>query len=225
MPLSIFLSKSKKCALYKFFIASGAGDARALAMKNKVCAVRYKVEKRNAEIVQKRNTGESYRAIASEFGLTRSRIQQIVSRSKIDVERQERSTELLSKLRMVDNIDKKWATEALIQDLRFPIRAEQRLTEYFGGSNSNEISLRDIMDFLITDYEKIPHDFYEAGPAYKQKHIGRKTYGAIVHHLSEQDLGHTFNREWNKRLKKLMRFMEKRWGYIPDSFRQYQYKG
>ena len=184
--------------------------------------MRYKAEKRNAEIVQKRDTGASYRAIASEFGLTQSRIQQIVSRHRIDVERQERSSKLLSKLRMVDNIDKKWPTEVLIQDLRFPIRAEQRLTEYFSGSDSDEVSLRDIMDFLITDYEKIPHDLYEACPAYKQKHIGRKTYGAIVHHLSELDLGYTFSCEWNKLLKKLMHFMEKRWGYIPDSFRQYE---
>jgi len=184
--------------------------------------VRYKVEKRNAEIVQKSDSGASYKAIASEFGLSQSRIQQIVSRYRIDVERQERSKRLLSKLRMFDDIDRNWPTETLIRDLRFPLRVEQRLTEYFGCTNSYEISLRDIMDFLITDYEKIPHDLYEACPAYKQKQIGRKTYGAIVHHLSEQDLGHTFNCGWNRRLKKLMCFMEKRWGYIPDSFRQYE---
>jgi hypothetical protein len=122
---------------------------------------------------------------------------------------------------MVDNIDKKWPIETLIQDLRFPIRAEQRLTEYFSGLNSSEMSLRDIMDFLITDYEKIPYDLYQVCPAYEQKHIGVKTYTAAVNHLSEQDLGDTFNREWNKRLKKLVRFMQKRWGYIPDSVHQY----
>ncbi len=184
--------------------------------------MRYKVEKRNAEIVQKRDCGVSCRAIASEFGLSQSRIQQIVSRSIKEEKRQEQSTRLLSKLRMFDDIDRNWHTETLIQGLRFPIRAEQSLTEYFGCSNSYEISLRDIMDFLISDYEKIPHDLYEGCPAYKQKQIGRKTYSAIVNHLSEQDLGHTFGCEWNKRLKKLMRFMKKIWGYIPDSFRQYE---
>jgi DNA-binding CsgD family transcriptional regulator len=183
--------------------------------------VKYKVEKRNAEIVQKINSGASCKEIASEFGLSRSRIQQIVSRHKIDVERKERSSKLLSKLKMVDNIDQKWPVVTLIQDLRFPIRAEQRLTEYFSGLNSSEMSLRDIMDFLITDYEKIPYDLYQVCPAYEQKHIGVKTYTAAVNHLSEQDLGDTFNHEWNKRLKKLVRFMQKRWGYIPDSFHQY----
>jgi len=81
------------------------------------------------------------------------------------------------------------------------------------------------MNFLITDYEKIPLDLYEVCPAYKQKQIGRKTYSAIVNHLSEQGLGSTFRCEWNMRLKKLIRFMEKRWEYIPDSFRQYEYRG
>jgi hypothetical protein len=181
-----------------------------------------KVEKRNTEIVQKKDSGISYSAIAFEFGLSRSRIQQIVSRSMKEEKRQEQSTRLLSKLRMFDDIDRNWPTETLIQGLRFPIRAEQRLTEYFSCSNSYEISLRDIMDFLITDYEKIPNDLYEACPAYKQKQIGRKTYSAIINHLSEQDLGHTFSCEWNKRLKKLIRFMKKAWGYIPDSFRQYE---
>jgi len=187
--------------------------------------VRVKVEKRNAEIVQEWDSGASYKAIASEFGLSRSRIQQIVSRSRKEEEKQEQSTRLLSKIRMFDDIDRNWPTETLIQDLRFPVRAEQRLTEYFGCSNSNETSLQDIMDFLITDYEKIPHDLYEACPAYKQKQIGRKTYSAIINHLSEQDLGNTFSCEWNKRLKKLIRFMEKVWGYIPDSFRQYEIQG
>lgn len=180
------------------------------------------MEKRNADILQRRDFGASYRAIASEFGLSRSRIQQIVSRSRTDKERQDQSTRFLSKLRIFDDIDRNWPTEILIRDLLFPLRAEQRLTEYFGCSNSYEISLKDIMEFLITDYKKIPNDLYEACPAYRQKQIGRKTYVAIVHHLSEQDLGHTFNCEWNRRLKKLMRFMEKRWGYIPDSFRQYE---
>jgi hypothetical protein len=184
--------------------------------------VRVKLEKRNVEIVLKWDSGASYKAIASEFGLSRSRIQQIVSRSIKEDEKQEQSTRLISKLKMLNDIDRNWPIETLIQGLRFPIRAEQRLTEYFGCSNSYEISLRDIIDFLITDYEKIPHDLYEACPAYKQKQIGRKTYSAIIHHLSEQDLGHSFRCEWNMRLKKLMRFMEELWGYIPDSFRQYE---
>jgi len=174
---------------------------------------------RNAEIVQKRNSGASYSEIASEFKLSRSRIQQIVNRYRRDVKRQERSSKLLNDLRTDDNIDEKWPTETLIQGLRFPLRAEKRITEYFCGSDIDKISLRDIMDFLITDFERTPHDLYEACPAYKQKHIGCKTYAAAIKHLSEQDLGNTFYREWNKRLKKLVCFMQRRGGYSLDFIR------
>lgn len=184
--------------------------------------MKHKVEKRNTEIVQKITAGSSCKEIASEFGLSRSRIHQIVIRHRIDLERQERSSKLLSKLRILDNIDEKWPTGTLIKDLRFPIRAEQRLTEYFGGSDADEISLRDIMDFLVTDYKQLPYDLHEACPAYKQKHIGLKTHTAAVNHLSEQDLGNTFNREWNRRLEKLVRFLRKRWRYVPDSIRSYE---
>lgn len=176
---------------------------------------------RNAEIVQKRNTGASYMEIASEFELSISRIQQIVHRHRRDVKRQERSSKLLNDLRTDDNIDKKWPTETLIQDLRFPLRVEQRLTEYLCGSAADKISLRDIMDFLITDFERNPHDLYEACPAYKQKHIGCKTYAAAINHLSELDLGYNFYREWNKRLKKLICFMQIRGGSSQYFIRQF----
>jgi Mor family transcriptional regulator len=177
---------------------------------------------RNAEIVQKRNTGASYKVIASEFGLSRSRVQQIVRRAEMEEKRQEQSTKLLSEIRMVEDIDKNWPTESLINGLQFPWKAKQCLTNYFCCSEGCEISLRDIMDFLITDYEEIPNDLYEACPAHRQKHVGRKTYGALIKYLSEQDFGHAFGIEWKKRLRKLMCFMKKRWGYIPDSFRKYE---
>ncbi len=36
------------------------------------------------------------------------------------------------------------------------------------------------MNFLITDYEKIPLDLYEVCPAYKQKQIGRKNIYVLL---------------------------------------------
>jgi hypothetical protein len=35
MPLSIFFSKSKECALSNFFVSLGAGDAQALACERR----------------------------------------------------------------------------------------------------------------------------------------------------------------------------------------------
>jgi hypothetical protein len=56
---------------------------------------------------------------------------------------------------MLDDIDKNWPTETLIQGLQFPWRAKRCLTRHFGCSKSCEISMRSIMDFLITDYEEV----------------------------------------------------------------------
>jgi len=177
---------------------------------------------RNAKIVQKRNTGVSYKVIASDFGLSRSRIQQIVCRSKMEKMRQEQSRKLLSEIRIADDIEKRWSAETLIDGLQLPWKAKKCLANHFCLSKGCEISLRGIMDFLIIDYEEIPNDLYVVCPAYRQKHVGRKTYVALVKYLSEQDFGHAFGIEWKMRLKKLMCFMKKRWGYIPDSFRQYE---
>ena len=178
--------------------------------------------KRNAEIVQEFTAGALCSEIASKFGLSRSNIQKIVSRYKAEEKRKEQSTKLIADIKMFDDLDKKWTAETLIQGLQFSWRAKRSFIKYFGCSKSCEISLRNIMDFLITDYEEIPHDLYQVSPAYKQKDVGRKTYIALIKCLSEQDLGRTFGIEWEKRLRKLMRFMRKRWGNIPDSFRQYE---
>lgn len=116
------------------------------------------LQTRNAEIVQKRNAGALYKVIVSKFGLSQNRIQQIVHRSRLEKEKQEQSTKLLSEIRMFDDIDKNWPAEALINGLLFPWKAKQCLTNRFRCSIACEISLREIMDFLITDYHEIPND-------------------------------------------------------------------
>lgn len=78
------------------------------------------------------------------------------------------------------------------------------------------------MDFLIPNFEEIPDDFYEACPAFKQKHLGHKTYKALIKFFSEQDLGHAFNIEWKNRLRNLIRFLKGSGHYIPDSFLQFE---
>jgi hypothetical protein len=144
--------------------------------------------------------------------LSRSNIHQIVNRSKKEEKEQDQSKKLLAELRMLDDIDQNWPTETLIKGLRFSWRATRCLIRHFDCSEFREISLRNIMDFLITDYKEIPHDLSEACPAFKQKDVGRKTYGELINCLSEQDLGCAFGIEWNKRLHKFTCFMRRRWG-------------
>jgi hypothetical protein len=123
------------------------------------------------------------------------------------------SRQILNRKELVmNNIDPLALTEKTINQ----IRKGAFLTVKAGDK------LRKIMDFLITDYGETPHDLSEACPAFKQKDVGRKTYAALIKCLSEQDLGCAFGIEWNKRLHKFMCCMRKRWGHIPDSFRQYE---
>ena len=184
-----------------------------------------KEDKRNERIIQRRKTGASYKVIASEFRLSPSRIQQIVLQSKKKNEEQAQLAKLLREIRMTDDIDKTWPSDTLINGLQFSIRAKKGLTAYFCSLITDEISLRDIMDFMITNYVEIPNDLYEACPAYKQCHVGQKTYISIIEKLSTQDLGKSFRSEWDKRLRKMFRFMLKRWGHIPNSYSQYERQG
>jgi len=113
----------------------------------------------------------------------------------MEEEKQAQLTKLLGEIRMTDDIDKTWPSETLINGLQFSIRAKKGLTAHFCSLKVDEISLRDIMDFMITNYDEIPQSLYAACPAYKQNHVGQKTYITIINNLSKQDLGHSFRTE------------------------------
>ena len=179
------------------------------------------LRKRNDEIVRKRKAGATYRAISSEFGLSPGRIQQIVQESIIEKKCQERSAKLVGEIRRFDEINKSWPTETLINDLQLPWKGRQCLRNHFCCHKTDEISLKNIMDFLIPNFEEIPDNFYEACPAFKQNNVGHKTYYGLIHFFSEQDFGHAFQIEWMIRLRKLMRCLKERGSYISDSLRQY----
>ena len=58
-------------------------------------------------------------------------------------------------------------------------------------------------------------------PALKEKWVGRKTYASLVEYLSKYDLGHNFNTEWEKRIKKLKRYSIKHDIYVFAALRKY----
>lgn len=121
---------------------------------------------------------------------------------------------------MYDDIDRKWPAEILINDLSLPLKARQCLSNRFCSSKFLEISLRDIMDFLVIDYETMPRSLYTACPAFQQKNVGLKTYMSLVEFFSGNDFGRQFNLEWRKRLRKLLCF-KKQIGYVPNWLSQY----
>ncbi len=178
------------------------------------------LHQRNSEIIQERKSGKTYSDIASNFELSPGSIQQIVKRYHLEEERGERSSNLVADMRKLDDIDKKWSTEALLHGLNFPWLAKRCLTRHFEVSKMSEISLNDLMDFLITDYKEIACDLSEVCPVAKQKNVGWKTVWALLKFFSEQNFGPSFNAEWNKRLKLFIVFITEKEMPIPDWLHQ-----
>ena len=166
-------------------------------------------EKRNLEIMKMKKEGENLKQLSGRFGLSVERIRQVVLCYEFRKEVQEKSEEIRERFRSADDIDRKWPTDNIIVGLLFPEKVTWRLKRYFKSAHIQEISLKDLMDFLILVKKRRSTDLFEVVPAFKQKHFGRKTVYAMISHLSEQDLGNSFNTEWDKRLESLGRYFER----------------
>jgi DNA-binding CsgD family transcriptional regulator len=181
------------------------------------------LHQRNAEIIQERNNGKTYRDIASKFGLSPVRIEQIVNRYHEENDLEKISSNLVADIRKSDDIDKKWPADTLLHGLHYPWLAKKCLTKYFESSKLTEISLRDLMDFLICDYEVIPSDIREVSPVFIQVNAGWKTFWALLSFFSEQNFGPSFTAEWDKRLVKFISFaVSDRYMVIPNWLYQYR---
>jgi hypothetical protein len=162
------------------------------------------LKKRNSEIIQTRNKGATYQEIADLFGLSRERVRQIITRSELEEEQRPQSEKFLAIIKITDDIKKKWPTNFLIDGFQFPKKTTWALNKYFERHNIIQFSLFDFMNLLVAENELHDTDLWMNVPALKEKWVGRKTYASLVEHLSQYDLGHTFNAEWEKRIKKLM---------------------
>lgn len=179
------------------------------------------IKKRNLKIIQTRNKGTTYQKIADLFGLSRERVRQIIVRSELEGKQRIRSEEIKKIIRLSDDINKKWSIDFLIDGLQFPKQTTWVLNRYFGRYNIIQFSLKDLMDFIIPEHELFYTQFWIDVPALDERWLGIKTYTSLIDHLSQQDLGHTFNTEWAKRVIKLMQYLVKYDKYIPTLLRKY----
>ena len=180
-------------------------------------------EKRNLEILRMRKEGQSLRQLSSSFGLSFERIRQIILRYEFVRKTEERAEKIKKRFRSSDDIEKKWPTVTVIAGLLFPKTVTWRLKRYFERHNMQQISLKDLMDFLILDKKRRPTDLFEIVLVSKESQFGRKTAYAMIKHLSEQDLGDSFNTEWEKRLESLGRFFKRICQNVPSELRKYLY--
>ena len=180
-------------------------------------------EKRNLEIVKVREEGKTLRQVSSKFGLSFERIRQIIFCYELGKEIEERSAKIKKRFRSVDDIERKWPKEMVVEGLLFPKMVIWRLKRYFERHDIDEISLKGLMDFLIQDKMRRSTDLFEVVPAFKENHFGRKTVYAMIKHLSVQDLGDSFNSEWEKRLESLSRYFRRAGQNVPLDLHKYLY--
>ena len=158
-------------------------------------------EKRNLEVLRMRKEGKSLRQLSNRFGISVERIEQIILCYELGKEIEEKSEKIRERFRSVDDIGKKWPEDIIIVGLLFPKMVTWRLKKYFERHDIQEISLKDLMDFLILEKKRRPTDLFEVVPAFKENQFGRKTVYVMIKHLSEQDLGDSFNSEWENAWK------------------------
>ncbi len=124
-------------------------------------------------------------------------------------------------VRSANDIEKRWPGQFIVDALLLQGRPRLSVERLMDNRQVTELSLKDLMDFLIADTITLPFNRLDAMPAYRQQNVGIKTYSALVDHLSGLDLGETFNTEWASRLKKLMRHLSRPSQYVPILLRKY----
>ena len=167
-------------------------------------------EERDFEIIQTRKKGAAYQEIADQFGLSRERLCQICLRFVLEEKIKLQSEEIRNVIKLADDIEIKWQKGFLLDGLNLPIKTAWALNKYFNRNNISQFSLKGLMDFNILKHDFSSENILSNMPALKEKWIGRKTYSDFINYLSEHDLGHSFNTEWEKRVKKLEQYFTKK---------------
>jgi hypothetical protein len=167
------------------------------------------IRNRNLQILDMSKRGIPYGKIAHIFDISRDRVRQIIKELEPEENQRRRVQKIVHDLRASNNIEKMWPRNAIIEALQLPEPLIWRLLNYFESKNVYQLSLRQFMDLLFANDNRMPKNPRDAFPICKINHIGFKTHSLIIHHLIQQDLGDAFNREWSKRLENLMEYLRR----------------
>lgn len=176
--------------------------------------------KRDSEIVRMAKEAISCKQICKRFSISRSRVAQIISSIELEEQKRERSRQTLQTLRSTNDIDRKWPKETIMECLLLPKVIAWRLEKYFERESIVELSLRDLMDFLISDHIEPGQDLFQVMPAFMQFNVGQKTYAVLIRRISRQDLGETFHAEWAMRISNVVRYLQRTHAYVPSVLKE-----
>lgn len=175
------------------------------------------------EILRLKSEGQTQRQIADHFGISSSRVGQIIKGEKHRLVSAERSAVVRSEIRTSNEFGRKLTIADLFCVLNLPKRPEAVLRTHFNRQGIDEFSLRDMMDVLIPivedskgirdqlDYEEHRRHM----PAYRVKTLGQILYANMIKAVSSVDCGDAFRAEWAERKKRLRDYLGGTGGFYP----------
>jgi len=156
------------------------------------------ISERNRQILQLRKAGSSQADLARRFKLSRGRIHQLAKQDAADKSLAESRARLREEIRAVDDLERMWPVEGLINAVELLVVTRKRLLDHFVKAGKRQISLRELMDMCL-DAPVEGLDFMMS-PLLRVYGVGKKGFWSVVNGLTEMDLGIRCKEEWRKRL-------------------------
>lgn len=157
---------------------------------------------RDATIRQMHENGASNAEIALAVGIPRNALYPVLKKFEAERVAKEKGARLLQEIRWEDDLDRKWQMEQLMDALLLTTRARTAIENSCRRENASRLSLREIMDFVISDKPHPKPGFLHA-PLVDFRNVRLKTFWETAKRLTELDLGDRCNQEWRRRLERL----------------------
>ena len=165
------------------------------------------------EVLRLRSEGLTRTQIADHFGISGSRVGQIIEGERQRLLCIERSAAIRNEIRSSNEICRKLPIADLFCVLNLPRKPQGVLTAHFDRQGITSFSLLDMMDLLIPVVDA--QDYYDRMPAYRVKMLGQILYADMIKALSAVDCGGVFQAEWTVRKARLREYLIGRGGFCP----------
>ena len=166
------------------------------------------------EVLRLKAEGQTHSQIAKHFGVSRSRVGQIIKRETQRAQAAERSAAIRNDIRASNDVGRNLSIDDLICVLRLSPRAAAVFPACLKRLGISEFSLRDMMDFLIPLVEH-PGDLLDAMPAYRVRMLGQILYADLIKAMSAVDCGEMIRAEWTERKRWLREYLVDTGGFYP----------
>lgn len=143
-----------------------------------------------------RAQGVARQEIARLFRITPARVAMIEQEAASERAQVER--------RAADDLDKTWPVVDLVDALHLLTVARARLLAHFEQQHKTELSLRELMELVISEHGDAVEAFART-PLLRIRGIGKYGFYSVAAELTETDLGPRCNAEWQRRLAVLRR--------------------